>query len=379
MLETTTTSAKAPPAVAAAGRLSREWIHWVIHLDHDAAARNLEITQSYHDLSSAVADALGRENANWCTFATWASRTAGTFIRDEEVPHVVRLVLGRLSPARVTLAHLNDVLARLHGDARFDEESVLDAIRTTIQDVAQVIAAGNLAVYSELAPLFSDVIGALGSDSSPRALDTIVHALRRGLSQKGGQSLLGSAFRTYAAARGERDPKRKAGMMLLANGQIGLHEQIRLQPFIAGSLNAPLDDAVGEALSHVGEGLPRLIAHEVHALVGHAMHPIAELAEKEWRRIATRELMTLPLPDATLVLGRDLPAPHGKPLYPAVLDPVVSAPTVELLTAYGATDPLRHGRGAHDWTLLSERMRYILELFRSRQRDRRLLEEPFRT
>jgi hypothetical protein len=378
MLETTT-SAKAPPAVAAAGRLSREWIHWVIHLDNDAVARNREITQSYHDLSSALADALGRENANWCTFATWASRTAGTFIRDEEVPQAVRLVLGRLdSPIRVTLANLNDVLTRLHDDARFNEEGVLEAIRTTIQDVAQLITAGNLEVYSELAPLFSDVVAALRSDTSPHALDAIVHSLRPGSSQKGGQSLLANAFRTYSAARGERDPSRKAGMMLLANGQIGLHEQIRLQPFIAGALNAPLDDAVAEALSHVGENLPRLIAHEVHALLSHAMHPIAELAEKEWCRIATRELMTLTLPDTTLVLGRDLPAPHGKPLYPAVLDPVVYAPAVELLTGYGATDPLRHGRGAHDWTLLSERMRYILELFRSRQRDRNLLKQPFR-
>ena len=30
------------------------------------------ITQCYHDLSSALAEALGGENANWCTYATWA-------------------------------------------------------------------------------------------------------------------------------------------------------------------------------------------------------------------------------------------------------------------------------------------------------------------
>jgi hypothetical protein len=356
--------------------LSREYVDSVIHLG-DGVDRNLRITQSYHDLSSALADALGRENANWCTFATWASRTAGRFIRDEEVPRVVRLVLGRLEPVHVTLAHLNDVLARLHDDARFDEEGILDAIRTTIHDLAQVIAGGNLEVYSELAPLFSDAIAALAADPSPHALDAIVHSLRPGLSEKGGQSLLASAFQTYAVARAERDPGRKAGMMLLANGQVGLHEQIRLQPFIAGGIDAPISDAVADVLGHAGEDLPRPVAREVHALLSHAIHPIAELVEAEWRRIATRELMTLELPDATLVLGRDLPAPHGEPLYPELLDPVSYAPAVELLAAYGATDPLHHGRGAHDWTLLSERMRYILELFRSRQRDARLLDEPF--
>jgi len=368
MLETTTPGSD---------KLAREWIAWVIHLDEDAVRRNLLITQSYHDLSSALANALGRENANWCTFATWASRTAGSFIRDEEVPHLVRLVLRRLQPVRVTLAHLNDVLTELHDDARFDEEGVLEAIRTTIHDVAQLIAAGNLEVYSELAPLFSDAIAALAADPSPRALDPIVHTLRPGPSQKGGQSLLATAFQTYAAARGERDAKRKAAMMLLGNGQVGLHEQIRLQPFIAGGINAPLADAVAAALSQAGEDLPRPIAHTAHALLSYATHPIAELVAKEWRRVATRELMTLNLPDTNLVLGRDVPAPHGRPLYPSVLDPVVDPTAVELLSAYGAADPLRHGRGAHDWTVLAERMRYILELFRSRQRDPQLLDEPF--
>ena len=87
----------------------------VIHLDDDPVRRNLLITQSYHDLSSALAAQLGRENANWCTFATWASRTAGTFIRDEEIPRVVRLFLGKLKPIHVSLARLNDTLGETLG------------------------------------------------------------------------------------------------------------------------------------------------------------------------------------------------------------------------------------------------------------------------
>jgi hypothetical protein len=86
--------------------------------------------------------------------------------------------------------------------------------------------------------------------------------------------------------------------------------------------------------------------------------------------------MTLHLPDAELMLGRDLPAPPGMPLYPAVLDPVADPETQSFLAGYGASDPLEHGAGAHDWVRLSERMRYILELFRSRQRDARLFDEP---
>ena len=86
--------------------------------------------------------------------------------------------------------------------------------------------------------------------------------------------------------------------------------------------------------------------------------------------------MTLRLPDTELLLGRDLPALRGMPLYPAVLDPVDDLEAVSLLASYDAGDPLEHGTGARDWARLSERMRYILELFRSRQRDAGLMAEP---
>src|SRR5687767_2502159 len=48
--------------------------------------RNLLITQRYHDLSHDLTAALGRTDANWATFATWASKTAGRSIREEDVP-----------------------------------------------------------------------------------------------------------------------------------------------------------------------------------------------------------------------------------------------------------------------------------------------------
>ena len=45
--------------------------------------RNLEITYCYSRLAAAFA-ARG-EGANWCTFATWASRQAGRTIRGEDL------------------------------------------------------------------------------------------------------------------------------------------------------------------------------------------------------------------------------------------------------------------------------------------------------
>lgn len=45
--------------------------------------RNLEITECYADLSAAMRARTG-DSADWCTFATWASRQAGGTIRGED-------------------------------------------------------------------------------------------------------------------------------------------------------------------------------------------------------------------------------------------------------------------------------------------------------
>jgi hypothetical protein len=211
-------------APAPAGeRTSYEWVEWVIGLDAEPVRRNYLMTQTYHDLSTALAAVLGAENANWCTFATWASRTAGSFIRDDEVPLLVRLLLERLEHVRI--AHLNDALVRVHEDAVVEEEGLFQVIRGTIHDVAMLVAGGNLEVFGELAPIFSRSLEALAGNDSTEALDELAASLRPGLTQQGGQALLASALRNYAAARDERDERRKAALMLLANGQVGLHSK----------------------------------------------------------------------------------------------------------------------------------------------------------
>src|SRR5512147_2488931 len=50
----------------------------------DPIIRNLEITQCYYEISQCVAELLG-PSANWCTFATWASKQAGQTIRQEDL------------------------------------------------------------------------------------------------------------------------------------------------------------------------------------------------------------------------------------------------------------------------------------------------------
>ena len=73
----------------------------------DPVVRNLRSTQCYHELSDAVATRVS-PGANWCTFATWASRQAGVTIRGEDLERAARDVLG--SPE---VADLVDRIVRL--------------------------------------------------------------------------------------------------------------------------------------------------------------------------------------------------------------------------------------------------------------------------
>ena len=56
---------------------------------HDPAARNTQITEAYWQLSAETERRI-LGHANWCTFATWASRQAGVTIRHEDLADTLR-------------------------------------------------------------------------------------------------------------------------------------------------------------------------------------------------------------------------------------------------------------------------------------------------
>ena len=59
----------------------------------DPLIRNLRITECYSRLSASMASRV-TGCANWCTFATWASRQAGVTIRHEDLAEALRLRRG---------------------------------------------------------------------------------------------------------------------------------------------------------------------------------------------------------------------------------------------------------------------------------------------
>ncbi len=87
--------------------------------------------------------------------------------------------------------------------------------------------------------------------------------------------------------------------------------------------------------------------------------------------------MTLALPSGRLRLGDDLPPLADGSIYPRVLAEITLAEANELIAELDTTPHTTLGSGASDWTDLRDRMSYIVDLFRSRQREREMVEPPF--
>lgn len=355
----------------------------------DPVLRNLLITQRYHDLSLALRAVIeGSEseertsNANWSTFATWASKTAGETIRDEEVPRVAMKAIAEAEEVKKGLGLVVRALEAMHS-IDLDVPDLLRPIEKTIHDLSAQIAFGNLKVFRELAPLFAAFVVEVGHATDESAIDRFVGKLADGDAAHGGQDLLKSAFRGYFLARFETDKEKRAQLLLACNCQIGLHEQTRLQPQIAGALDAPIRDLLRDGVHDVAKSLLPFHLHDrIVDVITLPLEPVLSEVARVWRRIATRHLMSLTLPlGDRLPLGEDLRASFGEPLFPPDLRRISGPPDLlELVarfdrgTLVGEDD---EHTGALDWSRLSDRMNFILNLFRSRQQEDTLFGPPF--
>jgi hypothetical protein len=391
--------------------ITPEDVKRVVALDAEPVLRNLLITQSYHDLSEAMRARTGGSAINWCTLGTWASKTAGRFIREEEVPRPFRQLLDR-----------GNIFGRLASD--LDPVGLLGLVGKIINDVSAYILAGNRVVYAELAQAFSDFVTELGEDRAfdQARLDGFLARYRPGPPEpdhavwdaerkvlistpQGGQDELRACLAACYHAMFERDPKRRAELLLRANGHGGVHEQTRLQTYIAGSLDAPIADTL---LAHVHTHVDTTVDHHtarsiIHRMVDEVVPAVGRRVEEAWESFATAAMMELTLPDGVIHLGNPIPAEPGCPLIPPELATIEDPALRAMLEKYDALEVreepsrlerIRHrlsslvGLGhpetpsllaaaAHDWVDLSQRMRFILVLFRSRADDAHLVQPPF--
>lgn len=348
----------------------------------DPALRNLKITQSYHDLKLGLTRLFGAKNVTWCAYATWASKTAGTFIRGEEAPRLIHDCIASLHHLEAAIDHADEALKRVHPSAGINRSVITCTIEEVLTDVTKHIGQGNLLVFQELAPLYAAWIETWKAPPpvfDQRAIDTFIAShFTPGPVEKGGQDLLIQAFRGYYDAMFEEDGGRKAQRMLLANALVGYHEQTRLGGPIVGALNAPLVNIfLSQAKLYACKKLPPFLHATIDPVINEILRPLAQQMEKAWHRVSTRCLMTLSIPDVTLDLGRDVPPLSPEQMFPYELERATFPPLVEILAKLDRIPDNVAGSAAGDWGDLDDRMAFIVDFFRTRQQDRSLYEQPF--
>ena len=130
--------------------------------------RNLEITECYADLSAAMRASTGGA-ADWCTFATWASRQAGSTIRGEDLLDNLDRRLGRKRWLLAPLASLNRLLLR---KGLFQPDTALGRIVAEIHSpfdaferASAEVARGNLKVFEEIGREFARFMATVPVDA----------------------------------------------------------------------------------------------------------------------------------------------------------------------------------------------------------------------
>lgn len=354
----------------------------------DPVLRNLRITHCYHELAVALAERTG-PFANWCTFATWASKQAGQTIRHEDL---ARMLEHRVMAAPPTLQAAADVTAAAQqAGARPDLGNAQPWVSRALNPLAAVehasaaVARGNQKVFAEIGREFARFAAACGHDQTFAAdnLARFCAALRPGDPPEG-QRYLRQAFTRYYQAFFEADPKTRAELILLANLEIGLHEQTRLQPEIAEALEAPAVDS-GRWLRALLEGLAPWRSWPVYAFtllmrfirrptpLDLASRQLTAVLRQQARLLLTEHLMTLGFPrGVALRLGTDLQAE-----FPEALQQITHPELRALLAHIDPTPNSLHGTGAVDWAQLPERLHFIADLFRCYAVTPQLAEPPF--
>ena len=285
--------------------------------------RNLEITECYSGLAAAVASR-GDRCSNWCTFATWASRQAGQTIRGEDLVDELQRELGRDAELLHPIASLWRALVRrglFQRDTRLGRlVAELHTPFDAFELASDAVARGNRKVFAEIGLEFARYLEQCGPELRPDSaeFERFLDGLRTGPPPEGQESLR-RAFTRYQQALFEPDAKRRAELTALAPKR-------------------------------------RLLAW-----------PLQRKLTQLSRKVITESLMVLTLPGAVLWLGRNLEAPGD------VSDPGLR----ELMARYEPVPPAVDDCGAQDWSVLEQRMHYIVHLFRAYHLEGTLASPPF--
>jgi len=244
---------------------------------------------------------------------------------------------------------------------------------------SDAVARGNKKVFEEIGLEFARYLEDCPADApleSPE-FQAFVDDLRPG-DPPDGQRYLRQAFARYQRLPFETDPKTRAELTFLANLEIEMHEQTRLQPEIREALDAPYvtKEDLGRRLLEVlfppaagwRAGLKRTAAAPIGPIGSSAQRVAADLA----REVITESFMVLSLPGRVLALGVHLEEPYAEGL-----GELRTPELIELLRRFEPVAPAPDDCGARDWSDFDQRMHYIVHLFRAFHAREDLFQPPF--
>lgn len=354
----------------------------------DPVLRNLQITQCYYELGQALAERTGGM-ANWCTFATWASKQAGQTIRKEDLGRTFETALGSEENVLQALERLRAAVSKL--GQQFNIQEILRLTwkafnpQAAFERSSAAVGRGNLKVFAEIGREFARFYSECLADETFKSetIECFVEGLRPGDPPEG-QRYLRQAFQHYYQAMIEEDEKAKCELLLLANLEIGFHEQTRLQPEILEALIAPVISPQEFARNFFKalrpeEGWRAEIAWFFLRLFGRlanfdeAITAYVAGAQRQAQFLVTQTMMTIEVPrKRQLKLGDDL---IGE--FPAVLHQIKNPTLLALLAEVDPTPDNLSESGAKYWGDLPDRIHFIADMFRRYELSPELQEPPF--
>ena len=352
----------------------------------DPVIRNLNITQGYYELSQAMSKYTDG-NPNWCTFAVWASKQAGQSIRKEDLSRTfenlfhnsteITLLLNTLSQHSDVIKNLPEVKAVSSFIIKFLNPD------SAFEHSAQAVAEGNKIVFSEIGGEFARFLSVFKdeNDFTEENISKFCSAFKPG-NPPDGQKMLKDAFASYFEARKQSDEKVKAEIILFSNLLIGYHEQTRLQPKILEALDAAIqnEDLLRKnILKQLLPGFWLRIRYYIAKLLqrklplDEAIDQLLSLSKQKVREVITDCMMTLFVPDNEILrLGQDLKAG-----FPQELQSIANPKFKELLKKIDPTPDSLKESGADDWGILSDRIHFIADFFRSYFKHKQIYNAPF--
>jgi hypothetical protein len=381
--------------------------------------RNRSITVAYADLSRRLAETIAGADpeldANWCTFASWSSHTIG-------------LQLGRLTRTR----GYADVDPE-PGDDRTGFERVpvigvlLGAYARSKAASLRAMAAGNRAVFLEIGLTVATFLdhfrnraaldaeareqrrsaGAADRDDAAPDLEvygekrlepcwerqwamcwrSIEAQLRRldeldlswVLPRRHPQDALRLGMRHYLLAMRSDDPRERAEHVLTANILVASYEQRRVDGYVWAGLalftHRAMRRLVRERTGDVG-GLRRLPSRLFARLMTRGL--ALRLGDELVRLVDAVPPAPLPAPSPAPGTTPGPASSNGARPWRLTDNNAISLPVLQaLIDCYQLSPGRAPHEGARDWTCYDDRMRTVVDLFRSRQRQQSLFEPPF--